>query len=682
MAKLDEHARMTIQTLAQKGLSNRETARLLGITEGAVRYQLRRMQEEAPDGRSQCTGRTDAYAEAIDAWRTAHLGSPINLAVLHEWLVGEHDYEGSLRSVQRYWKRTYPAPKLRARRRIETPPGAQSQVDWAHFPGIVLGGCRTDLVAFRMALSHSRYAVVVWSHKKDQLAWHRCHNEAFRRLGGVTATVRVDNEKTAVVKGAGAWGVINPAYRRYARLLRFHVDACAPRQPQAKGKVERAIRTQRFGADPWGQAWRDLKELQAFSDEHAQADTHRLRCPATGTSVFEAWQEERLLLTPLPEPLWEPFDVVATRKVSLDALVAFEGRHYSVPFAFACTRVEVHGCAETVQVLHEAQIIAVHPRHTAERLLIDPQHYEGDSTERVEAPPPLGRLGRRRPSSWPPSRWRTARSTTTPRWRRWPDDGEEAPPACARGLDRTRERLLTLGLGFAATELDRLLAEAVKETTPPHAFLDRLLAGEIAGREERRIARSLRLSNLPMGPTLTNFDFAFQPAVERSRIETLATSAWVRGAETVLLQGPPGVGKTHLAVGLGIKAIEQGFSVQFYRFDELLTQLRRDAALPPSKLRRKKYLSTMLLVIDELGFEPMDRQEASLFFRLVTYRYGRGAILITTNKSVRDWTELLAGDEVLATAILDRLLHHAHVINIKGRSYRLRELEETLGMTK
>ena len=249
-------------------------------------------------------------------------------------------------------------------------------------------------------------------------------------------------------------------------------------------------------------------------------------------------------------------------------------------------------------------------------------------------------------------------------------------------VDRTRDRLLALGLTYAAAHLDGLLAEAVKQETAPHVFLDRLLAGEIAGREERRIERSLRLSNLPTGPTLANFDFAFQPAVERSRIETLATSAWVRGAETVLLQGPPGVGKTHLAIGLGVKAIEQGFSVQFYRFDELLTQLRRDAELPPSKLRRKKYLSTMLLVVDELGFEPMNRQEASLFFRLVTYRYGRGAILITTNKSVREWTELLAGDEVLAMAILDRLLHHAHVINIKGRSYRLRELEETLGRTK
>ena len=135
-------------------------------------------------------------------------------------------------------------------------------------------------------------------------------------------------------------------------------------------------------------------------------------------------------------------------------------------------------------------------------------------------------------------------------------------------------------------------------------------------------------------------------------------------------------------MGLGVKAIEQGFSAQYFRFDELLVHLRRDADLPPSRLRRRKYLSTALLIIDELGFDPMNRQEASLFFRLVTYRYRRGAFLITTNKSVREWTELLAGDEVLATAILDRLLHYAHVLNIKGRSYRLRDLEQALGMSQ
>lgn len=246
-------------------------------------------------------------------------------------------------------------------------------------------------------------------------------------------------------------------------------------------------------------------------------------------------------------------------------------------------------------------------------------------------------------------------------------------------IDLTREQLTALGLVHAADALDDILSNAVKQSVTAHAFLDQLLRAELDEREHRRIKTTLRLSNLPTGMTLAGFDYAFQPSIEKSRVETLATGAWIKASETLLVQGPPGVGKTHLAVSLGIKAIEQGFSVQFYRFDELLVALRADAGIPPNQLRRKKYLSTSLLVIDELGFEPMNREAASLFFRLVSYRYGRGSILITTNKSVRDWTELLAGDEALTTAILDRLLHNAHVINIKGRSYRLRDLENTLG---
>ena len=271
MGRLDAEARMTIKTLATRGATNSHIARLLGVTEGAVRHHVARMQAGALDGRSRQQPKAASVAAAIDHWRQSQGEGPINLAVLHAWLALEYGYSGSLRSIQRYWARTYPAPAVRARRRVETPPGAQAQVDWAHFPAIVVGGIATDLVALHMVLSWSRKAAIVWSESKDMLAWLGCHTACFTRLGGVPATLRIDNEKTAIARGAGAWGRINPTYRRYATVLHFHVDACPPRQPQSKGKVERRVRDQRFALDPRRQTWRDLTELQRWTDARLEA---------------------------------------------------------------------------------------------------------------------------------------------------------------------------------------------------------------------------------------------------------------------------------------------------------------------------------------------------------------------------------------------------------------------------
>jgi DNA replication protein DnaC len=245
-------------------------------------------------------------------------------------------------------------------------------------------------------------------------------------------------------------------------------------------------------------------------------------------------------------------------------------------------------------------------------------------------------------------------------------------------VDRTRERLEHLGLLHAAGTLAEELSEAVKHNRPAHVVLDRLLAREVEAREERRVRTSLKLSNLPTGMTLGSFDFSFQPSIERRQIETLATCAFIREHCTLLVQGPPGVGKTHLVVGLAVKAIEQGFSVAFYRLEELLHEMRKDAGVSPQALKRKKYFNVSYLVVDEMGMEPMGREDASLFFRLVSYRYCRGSTAITTNKAVKDWPGILAGDEAMTAAVLDRLLHKSVVLNIRGRSYRLQELEKLM----
>jgi hypothetical protein len=244
-----------------------------------------------------------------------------------------------------------------------------------------------------MVLSHSRKEVLIWSERMDQLAWHHAHNEAFRRLGGIPAVLRIDNLRTGIARGAGPWGQINPAYRSYARCVGFHVDACLPRCPEDKGKVESKVGMLQRRLRLKG-PFSGLAALQDDSDAQLERWAERRTCPATGRSVQASWQEELPRLRPVPL-LPEIFDMAVTRPVHADCTVNFEGRTYSVPFLLCGRRVEVRGCAGVVQVLHEGQIVAEHPRASRRRLVIDPAHYDGPGDDRVAPPVPLGRMGRR-----------------------------------------------------------------------------------------------------------------------------------------------------------------------------------------------------------------------------------------------------------------------------------------------
>ena len=240
-----------------------------------------------------------------------------------------------------------------------------------------------------------------------------------------------------------------------------------------------------------------------------------------------------------------------------------------------------------------------------------------------------------------------------------------------KAFEQTLNFLNTLNLKGVANSLDEVINDAEIRKDSYITFLNNIFSTEISYRVKRRVERNMVGAHFPVIKKLDNFDFGRVKGIGKSESVNLLDCRWIDNKENLLFFGPPGVGKTHISIALGANAVEKGYTVCFERISNLIKLLKTAEIQRKAEYRIRRIMKSSVVVIDEIGYTPIEKREANLFFNMISDMYEKLSIIITSNKSFESWAEMM-GDSIMTAALLDRLLHHARVFTLDGESYRIK----------
>ena len=650
-----------IRELSGQGLGSKRIARELGVSRNSVRRYLAGAMvgfQERPAAR-----RLDdpTLEEVHRLYRTLAEGN----AVVIQQELATRGVDVDLRTLQRAVASLRQEDRARALAtvRFETPPGQQMQIDFGE-KVVTIAGQPVTVHLMTVVLGYSRR---LYCRAFLARATRRLARGPRRSLPTFRRAYRADPLRQRLAAGDLPRSPDRPG--RLASRLRDLLPGpwdhrqslpSAPRPDQGEDRTGRRLRQAQW---PGGAVVRVVRGICSVTwrGGWSRSPISGSMAPPRKSPCVRFERDERQALRPLPARPLAVRTRRLTRRVSADCFVDIDTIRYSVPHRTS---------AKPSRWWSEQERGGLAPRalHRQPRAVLS-SPTRGSATRPISRALYRSEADRHAPAPAAPevAACRPGRCRSTPR--SWKEVGHE------HGLDPMEERvfpLKRLQLTHLRETLPAVLSEAAKEEWTYLEFLDRILQREVDSKQGKRVRMGLQIAHFPCVRTLEEFHFSFQPSVDERLIRELATGNFISHGEAVLMFGPPGVGKTHLAIGLGRKIVEQGHTVRFTTATALLSTLGKAESEGMLAEKLTEFAKPRLLIIDELGYLPFERRAAHLFFQLVNRRYEKGSLLITTNQRVSEWGTVF-GDEVLATAILDRLLHHSHTLMITGESYRLRE---------